>query len=442
MSALINFILNDKEISYSGNPSVRLLDWLRSDIKLTGTKCGCKEGECGACAVIIDGKLLNSCLVAMGSLCGANVLTIEGFSSTKMFAVLDEAYASVSAVQCGFCIPGMIMASGCLLANNPNPTEEEIRTGISGNLCRCTGYNSIVKAIVIAAENIHANDQSIPQKPAEPQDVRELAPRSLKEALILRKNETLIPYSGGTDIMVSGACAESDYMFIGNVIEMQQITSDDKYIRFGAACKFSQVIEHPLTPAILRDACLQIAAPAIRNAGSIGGNIANGSAKADSALVFMVTDSLLRLASADNERILPIKDFYLGRSKTALAADELIVEILMPKNGLDNYYYKKVGARNALAISRTSFAGILDVENGIIKNCAVAFGAVKDVIIRLSEIDAMLIGKTVEEAKVLKDAYIAAYDEAIQPRPGRVGVEYRKDICMNLLKDFLESNGI
>jgi len=336
----------------------------------------------------------------------------------------------------------MIMASGCLLANNPNPTEEEIRTGISGNLCRCTGYNSIVKAIVIAAENIHANDQSIPQKPAEPQDVRELAPRSLKEALILRKNETLIPYSGGTDIMVSGACAESDYMFIGNVIEMQQITSDDKYIRFGAACKFSQVIEHPLTPAILRDACLQIAAPAIRNAGSIGGNIANGSAKADSALVFMVTDSLLRLASADNERILPIKDFYLGRSKTALAADELIVEILMPKNGLDNYYYKKVGARNALAISRTSFAGILDVENDIIKNCAVAFGAVKDVIIRLSEIDAMLIGKTVEEAKVLKDAYIAAYDEAIQPRPGRVGVEYRKDICMNLLKDFLESNGI
>jgi len=336
----------------------------------------------------------------------------------------------------------MMMASECLLAENPNPSEKEIRTGISGNLCRCTGYNTIVKAIGIAAGKIDSNEEHLQQNRIEPADVRELAPRSLKDALILRKNEALIPYSGGTDIMVSGACAESDYMFIGNVNEMRQITSDDKYIRFGAACRFSEAIAHPLTPEILKEACLQIAAPAIRNAGTLGGNIANGSAKADSALIFMVTDSLLRLVSAENERILPIKDFYLGRSSTALAKDELIVEILMPKKGLENYYYKKVGARNALAISRTSFAGILDVADGIIRNCAVAFGAVKDIIIRLPEIDAILIGKTLEEAKELKESYIAKYDAAIQPRPGRVGVEYRKDICMNLLRDFLESNGL
>lgn len=148
----IRFTLNGDETVYTGNPAARLLDVLRNELQLTGTKCGCKEGECGACAVIIDGKLTNSCLVAIGSIEGSSVVTIEGYSKTARFAALDRAYESVSAVQCGFCIPGMILASECLLASNPHPTEEEIRTGISGNLCRCTGYNSIVKAIGIAAE--------------------------------------------------------------------------------------------------------------------------------------------------------------------------------------------------------------------------------------------------------------------------------------------------
>jgi len=150
-NANIVFILNGNETAYSGNPSTRLLDFLRGELGLTGTKCGCKEGECGACAVIINNRLVNACLVAMGSIVGADVLTIEGYSKTKRFAALDKAYASVSAVQCGFCIPGMLMASESLLAANPHPTEEEIRIGISGNLCRCTGYNAIVKAIGIAA---------------------------------------------------------------------------------------------------------------------------------------------------------------------------------------------------------------------------------------------------------------------------------------------------
>jgi len=148
----INFTLNGEMTAYSGDPAARLLDVLRDDLHLTGTKCGCREGECGACAVIVDGRLINSCLAAMGSIEGATVTTIEGYSKTARFAALDKAYESVSAVQCGFCIPGMILASECLLAANPRPTEEEIRIGISGNLCRCTGYNSIVKAIGIAAE--------------------------------------------------------------------------------------------------------------------------------------------------------------------------------------------------------------------------------------------------------------------------------------------------
>jgi len=269
------------------------------------------------------------------------------------------------------------------------------------------------------------------------------APKTLHDALVhLRNNSGFLPYTGGTDLMVNHNCSDAKYLFLNNIAEMKEVRSDNSFIRFGAACTFSEIIEHPLSPVILKEACQQIAAPAIRNAGTIGGNIANGSAKADSALIFMVTDSSVKLENADSERILPLREFYLGGGKTALADDELITTILMPVKAFDNYYYKKVGARNALAISRTSFAGILNVADGKIQNCAVAFGAVKDVIIRLPEIDNMLIGKTIDEARDLKDKYIAAYDKAIQPRPGRVSVEYRKDICMNLLKDFLERNNI
>jgi len=149
---MINFILNGKEAVSNAKANERLLDVLRGEFKLTGVKCGCKEGECGACSVIIDGKLANSCMVAMGSLEGSAVVTIEGYRETDRFHILDKAYASVSAVQCGFCIPGMILASECILSRNPSPTEAEIREGISGNLCRCTGYNAIVDAIDIAAK--------------------------------------------------------------------------------------------------------------------------------------------------------------------------------------------------------------------------------------------------------------------------------------------------
>jgi len=148
----MRFTLNGNEVEYKGPLDARLLDVLRGEFRLTGVKCGCNEGECGACSVILDGRLVNSCMVAMGRAAGSDVVTIEGFSGTRRFAVLDRAYTSAGAVQCGFCIPGMILASECILAKNPHPTESEIREGISGNLCRCTGYNAIVAAIALAAK--------------------------------------------------------------------------------------------------------------------------------------------------------------------------------------------------------------------------------------------------------------------------------------------------
>jgi len=148
----IVFTLNGSTAVWNGSPAVRLLDVLREEHRNTGVKCGCLEGECGACSVILDGKLACSCLVAMGRVAGSEVITIEGYKETKRFAALSEAFANESAVQCGFCTPGMILAAECLLHENPHPTQAEIRVGISGNLCRCTGYNAIVKAIAAAAK--------------------------------------------------------------------------------------------------------------------------------------------------------------------------------------------------------------------------------------------------------------------------------------------------
>ena len=148
----IKFILNGKEVSYDGSATDRLLDVLRDTYRCTSVKCGCKEGECGACSVILDGKLINSCCVAMGAINGSTVLTMEGYRETERFKVLDKAFAEVSAVQCGFCTPGMVLAAESILAANQHPNEEEIRVGISGNLCRCTGYNAIVNAVKNAAE--------------------------------------------------------------------------------------------------------------------------------------------------------------------------------------------------------------------------------------------------------------------------------------------------
>lgn len=148
----ITFTLNGQQVTYQGDPTARLLDVLRDEFSCTSVKCGCKEGECGACSVLINGVLMNSCCVAAGSIAGAEVMSMEGYRATKRYQVLSDAWAEFAAVQCGFCIPGMVLASEALLDGNPHPTEEEIREGLSGNLCRCTGYNAIVKGVKLAAE--------------------------------------------------------------------------------------------------------------------------------------------------------------------------------------------------------------------------------------------------------------------------------------------------
>ena len=146
--------VNGAEATLDGHPLARLLDVLRTELHLTGTKEGCGEGECGACSVMLDGELVNSCLVPLLHADGAEIVTIEGVAAPGRLHAVQQAFINHGGAQCGICTPGMVLAAMSLLARTPDPTDEEIRAGLAGNLCRCTGYMRIVKAVVSAcAEN-------------------------------------------------------------------------------------------------------------------------------------------------------------------------------------------------------------------------------------------------------------------------------------------------
>lgn len=148
----ISLNVNGKDHTLEVEEDMRLIDLLREKLGLTGVKEGCSEGECGACTVIMDGEVVNSCLVMAFQAEGSSILTIEGLGDEENIHPIQQAFIDVGAVQCGYCTPGMILAAKALLDKNPNPTEEEIREAISGNLCRCTGYNKIVQAVDRAKE--------------------------------------------------------------------------------------------------------------------------------------------------------------------------------------------------------------------------------------------------------------------------------------------------
>jgi aerobic carbon-monoxide dehydrogenase small subunit len=147
----IEFTLNGEKVSVPFEPTRRLLDVLRNDFNLIGIKEGCGEGECGACSVLIDHHVVNSCILPLGNVAGHTIMTIEGFKKTRHFAIIEQAFIDCGAVQCGFCTPGMVMATESLLHLNPHPTDLEIRIALSGNLCRCTGYLMIIEAVKTAS---------------------------------------------------------------------------------------------------------------------------------------------------------------------------------------------------------------------------------------------------------------------------------------------------
>ncbi len=157
MKKLISLTVNDKTYEVAVNPNQTLVDLLRYQLELTGTKKGCEVGDCGSCTVIMDGKPVNSCLVLAVQANGKTIVTIEGLETDEGLHPIQASFVEKGAIQCGFCSPGMILTAKSLLDKNPNPDERDIRMAISGNLCRCTGYQKIVEAIKDASGKKHSS---------------------------------------------------------------------------------------------------------------------------------------------------------------------------------------------------------------------------------------------------------------------------------------------
>ncbi len=150
----LKFKLNGKAVSKKVKPTQTLLDFLRIEMNLTGTNGACEEGECGSCYVLVDGRPMNSCMMLAAQVQGRNVVTIEGLARGKKLDVIQQKFIECGAVQCGYCTPGLILAAKALLTENPHPTREEFLVGMEGNICRCTGYNKILRACELAADQI------------------------------------------------------------------------------------------------------------------------------------------------------------------------------------------------------------------------------------------------------------------------------------------------
>jgi carbon-monoxide dehydrogenase small subunit len=160
---MLRLTVNGREAEAAAPANRTLLEFLREDLGLTGTKEGCGIGECGTCTVLLDGKPVNACLVLARTAAGRSVETIESLAQGNLLHPIQRAFVEKGAVQCGFCTPGMVLSAKALLAENPDPTEEDVRRGLSGNLCRCTGYEKIVEAVIAAAKEMR--EAAKPQPP-------------------------------------------------------------------------------------------------------------------------------------------------------------------------------------------------------------------------------------------------------------------------------------
>lgn len=264
-------------------------------------------------------------------------------------------------------------------------------------------------------------------------------PTTLNDALEIRARVKVVPYAGGTDVMVRRP-EGVPFLFLNDIGELKEIKDDGTYIRIGAAVTFTEALGSDLVPPLMKEAVSRIAAPAIRNAGTFGGNLGNGSDKADSVLAALALDGRVRLVSTAGERILAIDEFCIRRGVTDLHDDELIAELLLPKKTCAlPYYYKKIGGRNALAISRAAFGGVYHAEDGVLCDFSAAVIGGGVTARRCRDIEAKMIGKPVEEIKANADEYIKMYSEELTFSRGRVSAEYRKTVIMNLLRDFIDS---
>ncbi|HSH90564.1 MAG TPA: xanthine dehydrogenase small subunit [Ramlibacter sp.] len=464
----IRFIRRGELVSLGNVPPDRtLLEVLREDLGCTGTKEGCGEGDCGACTVVLgepEGagiryRAINSCIRLAHSVDGMAVWTVEDLAADGKLHPAQEAMVQCHGSQCGFCTPGFVMSLFGMYQNHTCKgeaiTREMAQEELSGNLCRCTGYRPIldaaqqmgrlpaVKVDETALVSQLKDIQTVRPTPA----ARYLSPTALPELLNLRAS---IPdaqiVAGCTDV---GLWVTKMHMRFAKVLdvmrveELRRVEQYEHHIAIGAAVTLEDayaalVAERPQ----LKIFANRFAGLPVRNSGTLGGNIANGSPIGDSMPLLIALRAHVILMSVRGHREMPLEDFYVGYRKTRLEQDEVVAWITVPRPKQEFLRAYKISKRYDDDISAVCLVVNLTLDNGVVAKISIGAGGVAATPVRARQTEALLLGQpwTLDAAKNAADALRAEFQPITDMR---ASAGYRSTVLGNLMHRFwLESQGM
>jgi xanthine dehydrogenase small subunit len=481
----VRFVLDGEVVEVPhADPTRTVLQFLREDLGRIGTKEGCAEGDCGACTVVlaeperhpggIRVRAINSCIQFLPTLDGKELITVESLrGSDGRLHPVQQAMVDCHGSQCGFCTPGFVMSMFALFKTNPAPTRRHIDEALAGNLCRCTGYSPIIKAA--QAMYRHASTRGGTSdwlaspcgqgnRDADRKRVTMLrsieravtlkiehdgktffAPRSVRElAALAAEYPDATILAGGTDVglWVTKQLRElRTVIYTGNVEELKNVSLTGTHIEIGAAVTLTDAM-----PAILahypelEELMLRFASPPIRNAGTLGGNIVNGSPIGDSMPALLVLDASLLLRHGEESRELPLADFYLGYQRNARASGEILERVRIPLPGNSAVRSYKVSKRFDQDISAVCGAFRVKLAGSRIVAARVAYGGLAAVPSRAAGAEHILEGAEWSE-QTARDA-MAALESDFEPISDmRASSAYRKLVARNLLYRFYLETG-
>ena len=451
---MIRFILNDKTIRADDRPGTILLDYLRRHRKMTGTKEVCREGDCGACMVLLGRlagdalryKPVNSCLLPLGEADGAHVITIEGLNrpGQSVLTPVQKAYVSQGGVQCGYCTPGMVISTTGFFIDSPTIDEKNAIAALDGNLCRCTGYGGIKRAVRGLCE-----DFSLPAGTSSKKRLELLArwkilpeyilgmPERLKELQALQdgdsaaksQNEVLV--AGGTDLFVQKGeqLADATLVFLSRRPDLKGIRMENGRCVVGAAVTVAELASSAemkrMFPRIEED-LKRFGSTPIRNRATVAGNIVNASPIGDLAVFLLALDATVALSDGGNSRSVALKEFYKGYKQLDLRENEMVASLSFPlPDKSTGFHFEKVSKRTYVDIASVNSAMGICVENGVVKKATISAGGVAPVPLVLSETGRFLEEKAVC-AETVKKAAAAAQSEISPISDVRGSARYKR----------------
>ena len=442
MREQIRFILNDTSVCADVFPGAVLTDYIRYTARLTGTKIGCREGDCGACTVLV-GELrgteiayanVTSCLMPMGNVAGKHVVTVEGVDLGGRPNAVQAAFVAAGAIQCGFCTPGFIVSlTGACLSGGP------AQPAISGNICRCTGYKSIERAIGRLAEHLSPETtlSDLIRAGVVPAWFANIPKRLVELQPTESPRRSSMRVGGGTDLFVqrpSELRAESLTFNLGRS-DLRQIRREADTCIVGASVTMEELGCSPLMVSLFPDLpqyTKLIASQAIRNMATIAGNFANASPIGDMTVFFLALDSSLALRRGDRRRTVRLREFFRGYKQLDLDPDEEIENVSFDITDGSFFNFEKVSKRTHLDIASVNSAMSYSLQAGIITSAHCAAGGVAPIPLYLAKTSAFLIGKPLDAHTVRQAARIA--DGEIAPISDvRGSADYKRLLLRQLI---------